>query len=454
MTRLPTVLRRNSERAAALAAFIAALASRGVHAQPSGAPMHEHMAVADPLDRMEGPLGLSWMREGSGTAWQPDDTPMFGHMQRVGAWSFMEHYNVFVGYDATTGARGASQLFSNNWLMVMARTRLLGGQLAARVMLSAEPWTLVDGGYPLLLQTGETDEGQPLHDRQHPHDLFMEVALSYQRELAAGVAFQLYVAASGEPALGPVAFPHRISAYYDPLGPIGHHWLDSTHISFGVVTAALYTRRVKFEGSWFNGREPDERRWDFDLRVPDSWSGRVTVNLARWLSAQASYGYLQSPEARRPDESEHRVTASVTAVARFEGSHWATTAAWGVDVGGHEASNAVLVESSLNVLGHYLAYVRAEYVAKSSDDLALPGGQPDRLLDVVSVSLGAAYALTPVFGVVPAVGVRGSLAIVGDALRDAYGGNVEAGGVVYVQIRPAEMRMGAMPMAMGGLSGR
>ena len=200
MTRLPSANRSSL----AFASAIAALAPRLSGAQQ--APMHDHAAATNPLDRMEGPLGLSWMREASGTAWQPDATPMFGHMQRVGAWSFMEHYNVFFGYDATTGARGASQFFSTNWLMVMARTTLLGGQLGARVMLSAEPGTVVDGGYPLLLQSGETDQGQPLHDRQHPHDLFMEVALSYQRELAAGVAIQVYLAASGEPALGPWRF--------------------------------------------------------------------------------------------------------------------------------------------------------------------------------------------------------------------------------------------------------
>ncbi len=418
------------------------------HAQPppAGGSMAAHGGhTMDPLDMMQGPLGISWMREGSGTAWQPDATPMFSHMQRLGSWSLMEHYNVFAGVDAAAGPRGATQVFSTNWLMVMARRSLLGGQFGARVMLSLEPLTLIDGGYPLLLQTGETWQGRPLRDRQHPHDLFMEVAVQYQREIAGGVAFQVYVAPSGEPALGPVAFPHRLAAFYDPLGPISHHWLDSTHISFGVVTAGVYTRHVKVEGSWFNGREPDETRWNFDLRVPDSWSARVTVNPVEWLSAQVSYGYLRSPEALRPDESQQRVTASATSTVRFGASHWATTAAWGVDLAeGHDASNALLLESSLNLLGHYLLYGRAEYVAKSAEDLVLSGAQQERLFGVGNVSLGAAYAFSPVLDVVPAVGVRGSLAIVGDDLRGAYGDNVQLGGVAYVQIRPAEMRMGSM----------
>jgi hypothetical protein len=279
----------------------------------------------------------------------------------------------------------------------------------------------------------------------------MELGIEYQRTIADGAALQLYVAASGEPALGPVAFPHRLSSFYDPLGPISHHWLDSTHISFGVVTAGIYSRHVKVEGSWFNGREPDESRWGFDFRVPDSVSARVTVNPAQWLSAQASYGFLRSPEELRPDESQHRVTASATTVVRFGESHWATTAAWGLDLAsGHDASNALLVETSLNLLGHYLVYGRAEYVAKSGDDLSLDAGQHDQLFGVGSFALGAAYAFSPVLDLVPTIGVRGSLAVVGDDLRATYGDTIQVGGVAYLQIRPNEMRMGAMARpAMG-----
>ncbi len=424
----------SSRTPAALAALAAWAITPPARAQTP--PAH------DPVAMMQGPLGVSWMREASGTAWQPDDSPMFAHMQRVGGWSLMEHYNAFVGVDAAGGPRGATDAFSTNWGMLMARHALAGGQLGARVMMSLEPLTLPDGGYPLLLQTGETWQGRTLHDRQHPHDLFMELSVGYQRELAGGVALQVYLAAAGEPALGPAGFPHRVSAFYDPLGPISHHWLDSTHIAFGVVTAGLYTRYLKVEGSWFNGREPDEDRWGLDLRAPDSWSARVTVNPAAWLSAQASYGYLQSPEALRADESQHRVTASATATVRMRASHWSTTAAWGMHlVHAHGASSAVLVESSLNLLGHYILYGRAEYAAKPAEDLDIEGLQHGSTHPVGSLSLGAAYAFGPVLDVVPTVGVRGSLSIVGDELRAAYGDSVVAGGVAYVQLRPAEMRM-------------
>src|SRR5437773_4254134 len=186
-------------------------------------------------------------------------------------------------------------------------------------MLSLDPLTVTRRGYPLLLQSGEAFKGEPLHDAQHPHDLFMELAASYTRPVSDGVAFQVYGAPVGEPALGPAAFPHRLSASSDPLAPLGHHWQDSTHISFGVLTAGILTRKVKVEGSWFNGREPDDRRFDFDFRKLDSWSGRVSVNPTDSLSLQASYGLLETPEELEPGQSIRRATASASYNRKLHG---------------------------------------------------------------------------------------------------------------------------------------
>src|SRR5213593_4131529 len=171
-----------------------------------------------------------------------------------------------------------------------------------------EPWTIGARGYPLLLQSGESYGGTPLHDRQHPHDLFMELAALYERPVGRDLGLSVYLAPVGEPAVGPVAFPHRPSAADDPLAPISHHWQDGTHITFGVVTAGVFTRDVKLEASWFNGREPDENRTDFDYagRRLDSYSGRLTVNPGPRWSFSAWYAYLKSPEGLHPDESLHR----------------------------------------------------------------------------------------------------------------------------------------------------
>jgi hypothetical protein len=205
----------------------------GHGATPGEMPAYEHAL-------MNGPLGISRTRIGSGTAWLPDSTPMYALMAPLGAGGFMFHENVFVAYDWFGSDRGSHRLISANSLMAMAWQPVGTGELTERAMLSAEPLTVGGGGYPLIFQTGETFHEQPLHDRQHPHDLFMELALDYVLPLPGALALELYLAPAGEPALGPVAYPHRISAISDPLAAVGHHWEDSTHISFGVLTAGIF----------------------------------------------------------------------------------------------------------------------------------------------------------------------------------------------------------------------
>ena len=119
-------------------------------------------------------------------------------------------------------------------------------------------------GYPLLFQTGETYKGEPLIDRQHPHDLFSELSLSYSHAFTKNVDAFVYVGYPGEPALGPVTFMHRPSALDNPNSPISHHWVDATHITFGVATIGIRVGKFKIEGSSFTGREPDEDRYNFD----------------------------------------------------------------------------------------------------------------------------------------------------------------------------------------------
>src|SRR5216110_1944874 len=229
------------------------------------------------------PLGVSMERMGSGTTWIPDAVPLPARHVMTGSWLLMLHGFGFVQYDRQGGPRGDDQFGSLNWAMLMASRDLFGGRFQARTMLSLDPATVTNRGYPLLLQSGESHRGQPLHDRQHPHDFWMELGALYQREINKKVGWSVYAAPSGEPALGPVAFMHRPSAMDNPTAPIAHHWQDATHVSFGVLTGGIYSRRLQLEGSVFNGREPDEKRWDFDSIKLDSYSGRVTVNpTAHW----------------------------------------------------------------------------------------------------------------------------------------------------------------------------
>jgi len=388
---------------------------------------------------MTGPLGLPAQQFASGTAWQPASTPMHGHMAQVGEWSLMLHYLVFAGLDVQGSERGATEGVSTHWVMGMAEHPLLGGQFTARAMLSLEPLLLGSDGYPLLLQTGETSGGQPLVDRQHPHDLFMELALRYNRALSEGLALELYAAASGEPALGPPGFPHRHSASSDPMAPLAHHWQDSTHILFGVLTAGVYSRHLKLEGSWFNGREPDEERYDLDLRVPDSWSVRLSVNPAPDWSGQISYGYLREPEfVTAPGEDVQRLSVSVTHNRPLESGNWASTLAWGQNRSHGAPSNAWVVESDLR-MGDNTVFGRAEYVVKSGHDFGLTGPAEEERLPVGVVALGYLRNLDVWGGLVPAIGVRAAVNVVPSELEGLYGTRLPLGGMLFVRLQPSAM---------------
>jgi hypothetical protein len=399
---------------------------------------HEGMEHGD----MTGVLGLPMARHGSGTAWLPDDTPVRAAMWMAGDWHLMAHGNLFAGYDAQMGDGRDDKVVSQNWLMVMAGRPIGRGELELRGMYSLEPLTVGDAGYPLLLQTGETYEGEPLVDRQHPHDLIMETAATYRHAITDGVAVEGYAALAGEPAVGPVAFPHRFSSMADPLAPISHHWQDSTHISYGVFTAGVFTRAAKLEASWFNGREPDENRWDLDLRAPDSYATRLSINAGAHWSLQGSYAWLDSPEALESDESVQRWTASATHSMTDGARAWMTTAAWGRNVPEHgRATDSALVETALDLDPIGVTFARAEYVVKTGHDFALPDAMAEERFPVGALSLGHVHPLPAVGGVEPGVGIRGSLDFVDDDLAMRYGTNTPYGVMVFVQVQPDKLAM-------------
>jgi hypothetical protein len=287
------------------------------------APASHEMAMTSAL----GPYSMT--RDGSGTSWQPEATPMEGIHGTHGAWSLMAHGFVNAIYDKQTGPRGDRKTFSDSMAMVMASRSIGPGTLGLRAMASLDP-TMGKRGYPLLFQTGETADGQtPLVDRQHPHDLLMELSTSYSVKLGADGAAFAYFGLPGEPALGPTAFMHRFSGMRNPEAPLTHHWLDSTHITFGVATLGASRGPLQIEASWFNGREPDQARWNIETRGFDSWSTRLSYNPTRALSMQLSYGDLKRPEQLEPDTRVKRTTASASYHLDAGADQWATTLAYG-----------------------------------------------------------------------------------------------------------------------------
>ena len=336
--------------------------------QAHTAGMHQgHMEGMQQGHEMKGFLGPYPMnREASGTSWLPDSTPHEGIHQTYGDWMLMEHALINGVYDHQGGPRGGNKAFVGGMVMGMAERQIGDGTLGFRAMLSPDPF-MGPSGYPLLLATGETADGRtPLIDRQHPHDLFMELAGSYSYNLSPTSSVFVYAGLPGEPALGPAAFMHRTSGVDIPEAPITHHWLDSTHITFGVVTAGLVLDNWKIEASAFRGREPDQHRFDIEEPKLDSYSARLTWNPIRELSLQVSAGHLHSPEQLSPEVNEDRITASATYTQPFgQNNLWSTTFAWGRKMN-HPGNtlDGFLLESELIFNRAYTLFMRAERVAE------------------------------------------------------------------------------------------
>ena len=387
-------------------------------------PGHAHQ-MHMPMNGMYGPYPMT--REASGTAWQPDAAMHRGIHAMRGDWMLMLHGAADLVYDRQGGDRGGDKGFSSNMLMGMAQRSMGPATWGLRAMVSAEPATIGKRGYPLLLQTGETADGRtPLVDRQHPHDLFMELAGAYS--IAAGNrSLFFYGGLPGEPALGPPAYMHRFSGMALPEAPLTHHWLDSTHITFGVLTAGAVADRIKLEASAFRGREPDENRWNIESPKLDSHSFRLSVNPTPAWALQASFGRLKSPEQLEPGVDTDRTTASAMYARGWEGGHWEATLAWGRNRNrpGH-VLDGFAAEAAAEIRARHTLFARAERVEK---DELFAAGDP-RAGEVVNVGrLSAGYRLDLWRGehLAGGVGVLGSLLKIPERAEAAYGSGTAAG---------------------------
>jgi hypothetical protein len=389
-------------------------------------------------------VDLPHQREGSGTSWLPDESPMYAVHGEYNGWELMAHGSLFLQYLHETGDRGDEQLGSVNWAMGMARRPIGDGRLALRAMLSLEPLTIGGCGYPDLLASGELCDGAPIVDRQHPHDLFMELGAQYDRPLTPTLGLQLYGSLAGEPALGPVAFPHRISAMPNPLAPLSHHWLDATHIAYGVATGGVYTHHWKIEGSIFNGREPDDERYDFDFGALDSFSGRIWfMPTARW-ALQLSAGHLAEAEEAHETDTRvdvDRVTASATYHHPFRGgaSIWASTVGWGRNTEEGESTNFFIAETNLTFDEQDTYFGRLEVGGKSAHDLDVH--DVDDVFTVAKLQAGYVRYFEPWGSLKPGIGGSLAMSLVPTALDAVYGQRATFGFGVFLTLRPASMSM-------------
>jgi hypothetical protein len=321
----------------------------------------------------------------SGTSAEPASTPTPMLMSHHGAWMLMLHGTAFLSDTQQSGSRGSDKLFSTNWLMPMAMRPLGPGQLTVRAMFSLEPATLSGRQYPELFQQGETAFGKPIIDGQHPHNFFMEVAALYDIPLGKQTLLSFYAAPIGDPAIGPTAYPHRLSASEDPLAALGHHQEDSTHIAYNVLTAGITWRGLRFEESGFHGGEPSEQRWGFQPspngHAIDSYSSRVTFSPTPNWSGQYSIAHIVSPEALYPNEDQQRQTASIMYNKPFGGAghtgNWSTTLVWGHTRSLTDSSkeNSYLAESLLQFRTRNYLWTRIENAGRSNELLISPGSQ-------------------------------------------------------------------------------
>jgi len=381
-------------------------------------------------------------RNGSGTSWMPDANPMYMYMKMENKSMFMIHGNIFLRYTKQDlfdkGSRGGHHFDAPNWFMAMYN-RYIGskGLFNATAMISLDPLLVTRAGYPLLFQSGEAYKGKKLVDRQHPHDLFSGLSIGYTEMLNKYADVFAYFGYPGEPALGPPAFMHRISAMNNPDAPLGHHWQDATHITFGVGTLGFRYKNFKLEGSIFTGREPDEHRYDFDKMRFDSYSYRLSFNPSKNLALQFSQGFIQSPELLEPQINITRTTASIVQSLWLNErtSYLAQCLIWGMNhsnAGTNEQS--LLYEANLQ-LNKQALYGRYEFVQKSSEELDLQNEFGEIKFNINAATLGYNRTICTSANVQLAAGAQATINFAPRELQTLYG-RTPLGAEVYLQLKP------------------
>ncbi len=412
---------------------------------------HDHMNMSQDSMKMDANSmqmsssfsnNLPMSRDGSGTSWQPDASPSMMYMIMHGNTTFMFHGAFFIRYTwqdlGTINDRGGQKFDGPNWIMAKVSQKLGEKDLLSfSSMFSFDLLTEGGGGYPLLFQTGESYHNAPLVDKQHPHDLFAELAVNYTHSFSKDIDLNFYIGYPGEPAIGPSAFMHRLSAMNNPDAPLGHHWQDATHITFGVGTVGFRYRFMKVEGSIFTGREPDDIRYNFDPVKLDSYSYRLSVNPGTNFSVQFSQGFIKSPEALEPDINVVRTTASLIHTSRFCSNNFiASSLVWGMN---HSSDGkdlqSILLESNLK-LTPLAIYSRFEFVQKDASELNLVQFPANPVYNINALTLGLNRILFSLVKTDLSIGLQGTLNFPDKNLKEIYG-NLPGAVEIYLRIAPS-----------------
>jgi hypothetical protein len=423
--------------------------------EPTGGTKSKAPTVPNEHDtiEMEAPmthaysLNLPMNRNSSGTAWQPDATSMYGYMKMTRNWNLMFHGSVFLRYNHQDifgkGVRsdGLTDRFDvPNWVMLMANRKINDrGLFALSAMLSADELVMGENGYPLLFQSGETFDGKLLIDRQHPHDFISGLSMAYTHMVNKDIDLTGYLGYPGEPAIGPPAFMHRISSINNPDAPLGHHWQDATHITFGVATIGFRYKIAKIELSNFTGREPDENRYNFDKPRFNSWSYRFSINPTDNFAVQFSQAFIKSPEELEPEENVTRTSASVLhSIILDEKTHLTSAVIWGANQKWeHHPEHSALLESNLQ-MNKTAIYGRYEFIQKSGHELNIDQNGADKLFPINALTLGTSYNFLHAFNTNFRIGIQGSAFFTPSELRGLYG-RLPLSAEIYIHVLPINM---------------
>jgi len=402
------------------------------------AMMRSSINVADPMSR-----------EGSGTSWLPDSSPLYAYMKMYEDGSMlMLHGAMFLRYtsigssrDVSIAGKGSRNRFDAPSMFMAMYSKPIGdrSQIGLRAMLSLDPLIERGYGYPLLYQSGELYRGEPIHDRQHPHDFVSELAATYSYKIDEKNSFFVYAGLPGEPALGPPMYLHRLSGMNNADAPIGHHWQDATHIAYGVITAGFTHDKFKFEASAFNGTEPDENRWAFDPPKLNSFSGRFSFNPTKEWAFQISHGYLKYPERAEPDlKVIRRTTASAIFNKVFSPDrNWSNAFVWGRNSSDEGNSNSFLFESNYE-FDKNAVFGRFERVQKNAHELVLDAPHPEGNLWVGAYSLGYLREIVKGKGVDVGLGGMATFNTNPSSISNFYGGTTHGGWQIYLRLRPSK----------------
>jgi hypothetical protein len=356
----------------------------------------------------------------------------------AGRWQLMWDGVLFTTFNYQGGLRGEDEVRAQNWGMGMASRPLGRGTLALSGMVSLEPVTVGAGGYAHLFQLGETYRGLPVTDRQHPHDLFMQLEAKWRLPIGKT---ELSIAGGpvGAPALGPTAFMHRLSASENPNAPLTHHTFESTHIAMGTVTAGIRRGAFTIEASAFRGREPDEHRYGLETGELDSRAARLSWRPGGGLEFQASGGYLHEPELLEPG-NQRRANASVSWLhTRPDRAFTAVTIMAGRVTRTYSWTGAMLAEG-IHWIGNQAVYGRYEGLAIESEHLMFPQfvhpPHPGEFIDTLhAITVGGVRRIAARRGIDLAVGGDATFYRVPARLKPTHGER-PASAHIFLRIRP------------------